>query len=65
MAQITNHLEIKMMPTVPELLEVISAVAAFHPGREKEIMQAINQSTARRIKELEEQKESDKNGKRS
>ncbi len=65
MARITNHLEIKMMPTIPELLEVISAVAAFHPGREKEIMQAINQATARRIKELEKLEESDQSGTRS
>lgn len=59
MARITNHLEIKMMPTIPELLEVISAVAAFHPGREKEIMIAINQATSRRIEELEKVKVQD------
>ncbi|MNJ00266.1 hypothetical protein D3C73_1595560 [compost metagenome] len=62
LAKITNVLEISMLPTIPELLNVISAVAAFHPGREKEIMIAINEATAKRIKELDEIKESELNG---
>lgn len=47
-----------MKPTVPEVLGVISAVSAFHPGREKEIMEAIRDATNRRIEELNKQEES-------
>lgn len=52
MANITNVLRIEILPTVPELLSVVSAVAAFYPGREKEIMQAIRDAAERRIEEL-------------
>lgn len=58
MSKITNVIKIEMMPTVPEVLSVISAVAAFHPGREKEIMEAIRDATNRRIEELNKQEES-------
>ncbi|MBU5670241.1 hypothetical protein [Paenibacillus brevis] len=60
MSKITNVIKIEMMPTVPELLSVASAVAAFYPGREKEIMQAIRDAAERRIEELNKQEESAK-----
>ncbi|GIO36869.1 hypothetical protein J41TS12_17300 [Paenibacillus antibioticophila] len=58
MANVTNVLRIEILPTVPELISVVSAVAAFYPGREKEIMQAIRDAAERRIDELNKQEES-------
>jgi len=56
MALIKNTLKIEIYPTVPEVCEVISAVAAFHPGKEINVLQAIKDATSKRIEELEQKK---------
>lgn len=59
MAIIQNTLKIEIYPTVQEVCEVISAVVAFYPGQEEEVLQAINDAVGNRLNNI---KESELNG---
>lgn len=56
MPVIRNKLIVEMHPTVQEVCEVISAVAAFYPRNEVMVLQAIKDATSKRIEELEQSK---------
>ena len=52
MAVINNKLQVEMYPTVPDLLQVISAVLAFHPGQEEKVLEGIQTALNKRLDEL-------------
>lgn len=56
MAIIQNTLKIEIYPTVQDVCEVISAVVAFYPGQEEQVLQAISDSVTKRIEEIKEGK---------
>lgn len=54
MLNIRNVLHIEMEPTVQEVCGVISAVTAFYPGKEHEVLQGIITASQKRLDELNE-----------
>lgn len=55
MAIINNFLTIEIQPTVPEVCSVISAVTAFYPGKEVEVLEAIQKAVTERIESIQKE----------
>lgn len=62
---IKPKLSIEIEPKVSDVCAVISAVVAYYPGQEVDVLTAIKNATEKRITELKKLKESEQNGKRS
>lgn len=51
--RVQNKLVIEMEPNVNDICAVISAVSAFHPGKEIELLQKVQDAIKHRIKDLQ------------
>lgn len=51
--RVQNKMVIEMEPNVNDICAVISAVCAFHPGGEIQLLEKVKESIADRIKDLQ------------
>lgn len=57
MPVIKNVLKCEIEPTVNDVCALISAVTAFHPGREEKFLKAINDAVNKRLDEIRQEKD--------
>lgn len=61
MAVIHNKMIIEMYPTTQDVCEIISAVTAFYPGEEEKFLESIQDAVAKRLEQVSESKQEQKN----